>query len=103
MGALLARKLGALKCTLVLWDVDADGLKRTDREAREAGAPAVYTYVVDLSKRESVYEAAAQVRPVELEGHTLDSLKALLQISNRHDFTGSGCYWSKRITISIIN
>lgn len=61
MGAILARKLGALGCTVVLWDVDKKGLERTEREAREAGAPDVRTYEVDLGKRESVFETAKQV------------------------------------------
>lgn len=62
LGAILARKLGALGCTVVLWDVDVKGLERTEREAREAGAPDVRTYVVDLSKRESIFETAQKVQ-----------------------------------------
>lgn len=64
LGALLARKLGALGCIIVLWDVDPNGLKRTEREAREAGAPEVYTFEVDLSDRDRVFKAAAQVRSI---------------------------------------
>ena len=56
LGALLARKRSAFGCTIVLLDVDAKGLERTEREARDADSPDVRIYVVDLCNRASVFK-----------------------------------------------
>ena len=56
--ALLLSRCGA---TLVLWDVNEENVRAVAEEIREAGGKA-HSYVVDVSRREDVYRAAAQVR-----------------------------------------
>ena len=49
IGAALALNLARRKAVLVLIDRDADGLAKVAESARESGASAVDTYVIDLS------------------------------------------------------
>lgn len=48
------------KATFVLWDINEKGLLETSDECRRLGVR-VYTYVVDLSKREEVIKTADKV------------------------------------------
>ena len=66
LGAMLARKLSAFGCSIVLWDVDTKGLERTERETRDAGSPDVRIYVVDLCNRDSVFKTARKVSQMNL-------------------------------------
>ena len=45
---------------VVLWDINKSGNEGTARLVRELGGRA-HTYICDISKKESVYEAAAKV------------------------------------------
>ena len=57
----MALRFAELKANLVLWDVNAEGNDATANEAQKFGVR-VLTYKVDLSSREEIYKAAAQVR-----------------------------------------
>ncbi|NXP22881.1 RDHE2 dehydrogenase, partial [Scytalopus superciliaris] len=62
LGRLLSLKFARLGATLVLWDVNQEGLKETVRLAKENGAPRVHCYICDCSKRQDIYRVADQVK-----------------------------------------
>ncbi|NXK95580.1 RDHE2 dehydrogenase, partial [Formicarius rufipectus] len=62
IGRLLSLKFARLGATLVLWDVNQEGLKQTVKLARGSGAPRVHCYVCDCSKRQDIYRVADQVK-----------------------------------------
>lgn len=59
IGRLLAAELGKAGASLVLWDVDAEGLREAQAELSGAGFD-VDAHVCDLTRREAIEEAAAQ-------------------------------------------
>lgn len=59
IGRILAGQLGNAGCSLVLWDIDADGLGRAQAELRADGY-AVDIYACDLTRREEISRVAAQ-------------------------------------------
>ncbi|XP_056340398.1 epidermal retinol dehydrogenase 2-like [Oenanthe melanoleuca] len=62
IGRLLAIKFASLGATVVLWDINQEGLNCTVREAREKGTGRVHSYVCDCSKRQDIYRVADQVK-----------------------------------------
>lgn len=52
---------------IVVWDLNEEAMQTVAKELRAKGATA-FTYRVDVSKRERVYEVAKQVRPVPFFG-----------------------------------
>ncbi|KFV80542.1 Epidermal retinol dehydrogenase 2, partial [Struthio camelus australis] len=62
IGRLLSIKFARLGATLVLWDINQEGLKETSRLAKENGAVRVQSYICDCSKRQEVHRAADQVK-----------------------------------------
>ncbi|KFQ69990.1 Short-chain dehydrogenase/reductase family 16C member 6, partial [Phaethon lepturus] len=62
VGRLLSLKFASLGATVVLWDINQEGLKETSRLARENGAVRVHSYICDCSKRQDVYRVADQVK-----------------------------------------
>ncbi|NXY66557.1 RDHE2 dehydrogenase, partial [Callaeas wilsoni] len=62
IGRLLAVKFARLGATVVVWDINQEGLNCTVRLARENGAGRVHSYVCDCSKRQDVYRVADQVK-----------------------------------------
>ncbi|NXR51079.1 RDHE2 dehydrogenase, partial [Hippolais icterina] len=62
IGRLLAKKFASLGATVVLWDINQEGLNCAARLARENGAGRVHAYVCDCSKRQDVYRVADQVK-----------------------------------------
>jgi all-trans-retinol dehydrogenase (NAD+) len=62
MGRLVALKLARLGGRLVIWDIDATALQHVVAELTAAGQASAHGYVCDVSSRESVGDAAAQVR-----------------------------------------
>ncbi|NXT99334.1 RDHE2 dehydrogenase, partial [Buphagus erythrorhynchus] len=62
IGRLLAIKFASLGATVVLWDINQEGLNCTVKVARENGAGRVHSYVCDCSKRQDVYRVADQVK-----------------------------------------
>lgn len=62
IGRLLSLKFASLGATVVLWDINQEGLNNTVRLARENGAGRVHSYVCDCSKRQDVYRVADQVK-----------------------------------------
>ncbi|NXC11323.1 RDHE2 dehydrogenase, partial [Orthonyx spaldingii] len=62
IGRLLAIKFASLGATVVLWDINQEGLNGTVRLARENGAGRVHSYICDCSKRQDVYRVADQVK-----------------------------------------
>lgn len=62
IGRLLAIKFASLGATVVIWDINEEGLNGTVRVARENGAGRVHSYVCDCSKRQDVYRVADQVK-----------------------------------------
>ncbi len=66
LGRRLAHGSARRKAELVLWDLDGAGLERVAREVEEIGSSAE-TAVVDVSRRQDVYEAARALRePVDV-------------------------------------
>ncbi|XP_052538984.1 estradiol 17-beta-dehydrogenase 11-like [Tympanuchus pallidicinctus] len=61
LGRATAREFARRQSRLVLWDVEAHGLKETATECEGLGAT-VHTFVVDCSKREEIYSAAEKVK-----------------------------------------
>uniref|UniRef100_A0A3Q1C519 Short-chain dehydrogenase/reductase 3 n=1 Tax=Amphiprion ocellaris TaxID=80972 RepID=A0A3Q1C519_AMPOC len=61
LGRLFALEFAKEGAHLVLWDCNAAANEQTAKQARELGVQ-VHTYTVDLSKRQSIYEAADRVR-----------------------------------------
>jgi len=62
IGRLLSLKFASLGATVVLWDINEEGLKETSRLARANGAVRVHCYICDCSKRQDVYRVADQVK-----------------------------------------
>ncbi|NXI00387.1 RDHE2 dehydrogenase, partial [Pachycephala philippinensis] len=62
IGRLLAVKFARLGATLVLWDINQEGLNYTVRLAKENGAGRVHSYICDCSKRQDIYRVADQVK-----------------------------------------
>ncbi|XP_069092143.1 17-beta-hydroxysteroid dehydrogenase 13-like isoform X2 [Pleurodeles waltl] len=61
MGKIAALEFAKLSSTLVLWDINKQGVEETAAECRELGA-AAHAYMVDCSKREDIYRAADKVK-----------------------------------------
>ncbi|NXF11520.1 RDHE2 dehydrogenase, partial [Smithornis capensis] len=62
IGRLLSLKFASLGATVVLWDINEEGLKETARLAKENEAARVHWYICDCSKRQDVYRVADQVK-----------------------------------------
>ncbi|NWI63676.1 RDHE2 dehydrogenase, partial [Todus mexicanus] len=62
IGRLLSLKFAGLGATVVLWDINEEGLKETSRLARENGAARVHHYICDCSKRQDIYRVADRVK-----------------------------------------
>lgn len=63
IGRFMALQFAARGARLVLWDLDGTKLEKTAAEVRSATPGAqVSTYVCDLSKKESIYAVAEQVK-----------------------------------------
>ncbi|NWU98433.1 RDHE2 dehydrogenase, partial [Upupa epops] len=62
IGRLLSLKFASLGATVVLWDINQEGLKETSKLARENGASRVHSYICDCSKRQDIYRVADQVK-----------------------------------------
>ncbi|XP_067108928.1 short chain dehydrogenase/reductase family 16C, member 5a [Osmerus mordax] len=62
IGRLMALEFSALGVSLVLWDINQDGMKETARLAKEAGAVRVSYYLCDCSDKAEVYRVADQVK-----------------------------------------
>ncbi|KAG8442034.1 hypothetical protein GDO86_010996 [Hymenochirus boettgeri] len=62
IGRLMALEFARLHATLVLWDINQEGIKETCRLAQENGAVRVHAYLCDCSKRQDVYKVADQVK-----------------------------------------
>ncbi|XP_051465119.1 epidermal retinol dehydrogenase 2-like [Apus apus] len=62
IGRLLSLKFASLGATVVLWDINQEGLKETSRLAKQNGAVRVHCYICDCSKREDIYRVADQVK-----------------------------------------
>lgn len=61
MGRLLAIKLASKGAKIIIWDINKRGLEETAQEITKAGGKAFHQ-VVDISKREEIYKAAAQAK-----------------------------------------
>ncbi|NWI33767.1 RDHE2 dehydrogenase, partial [Sula dactylatra] len=62
VGRQLSLKLARLGATLVLWDINQEGLKETSRLARENGGARVHSYICDCSKKQDIYRVADEVK-----------------------------------------
>lgn len=62
IGRLMALEFSALGVSLVLWDINQDGMKETARLAKESGAVGVHYYLCDCSDKAEVYRVADQVK-----------------------------------------
>jgi all-trans-retinol dehydrogenase (NAD+) len=86
IGRLLAKEMGKAGASLVLWDIDAQGLGAVRDELRGAGCEAD-VYVCDLTRREDIEAAAAETLarngPVDIlvNNAGVVSGKSLLEIS----------------------
>jgi retinol dehydrogenase 10 len=57
---------GEENITIVLWDINEEGMQSTQRDCEAKGAE-VHCYRVDVSKREVVYETAERVRGLSVQ------------------------------------
>lgn len=71
IGRLLSLKFAKLGATLVLWDINQDGLQETCRLAEENGAVRIHSYICDCSKRQEVYRVADQVKYLTCSSDTI--------------------------------
>ncbi|NXG50526.1 RDHE2 dehydrogenase, partial [Psilopogon haemacephalus] len=62
IGRLLSLKFASLGSTVVLWDINEEGLKETSKLVRKNGAVRVHSYLCDCSKRQDIYRVADQVK-----------------------------------------
>ncbi|NXP70944.1 RDHE2 dehydrogenase, partial [Ramphastos sulfuratus] len=62
IGRLLSLKFASLGATVILWDINEEGLKETSKLVRKNGAVRVHSYVCDCSKRQDIYRVADQVK-----------------------------------------
>ncbi|XP_070988923.1 epidermal retinol dehydrogenase 2-like [Oncorhynchus clarkii lewisi] len=62
IGRLMAEKFASLGVSLVLWDVNQEGMKETARLVKEKGATRVHYYMCDCSDKAKVYRVADQVK-----------------------------------------
>ena len=60
-GKQIAKELGRLGATLVLWDVNWEALDKTAKELRQSLDVRVYAYACDCSRRMEVYRVAEVV------------------------------------------
>ncbi|XP_058278399.1 epidermal retinol dehydrogenase 2-like isoform X2 [Hirundo rustica] len=98
IGRLLAIKFASLGATVVLWDINQEGLNSTVRLARENGAGRVHSYICDCSKTQDVYRVADQTYKAFLpamvaanHGHLvcIASCAGFLGISHISDYCAS--------------
>ncbi|XP_064026654.1 epidermal retinol dehydrogenase 2-like [Pogoniulus pusillus] len=62
IGRHLSLKFASLGATVVLWDINEEGLKETSKLVRKNGAVRVHSYICDCSKRQDIYRVADQVK-----------------------------------------
>ncbi|NWS04296.1 RDHE2 dehydrogenase, partial [Motacilla alba] len=62
IGRHLAVKFASLGATVVLWDINQEGLNCTVRLAKEKGAGRIHSYVCDCGKKQDIYRVADQVK-----------------------------------------
>ncbi|XP_036437062.1 epidermal retinol dehydrogenase 2 [Colossoma macropomum] len=62
LGKQIAKELGRLGATLVLWDVNWEALDKTAKELRQSLDVRVYAYACDCSRRTEVYRVAEVVK-----------------------------------------
>jgi NAD(P)-dependent dehydrogenase (short-subunit alcohol dehydrogenase family) len=65
IGKQIALQLATVGATLICWDVEAAANERTVAEVRKKGGNKVkvHSYIVDISDREAIGKAAANVSP----------------------------------------
>jgi len=61
IGRLLSIRFSKLGCTVVLWDVNKEGNKETERLIKDDGGKA-YAYTCDLCSKEEIYKTAQKVK-----------------------------------------
>ncbi|KAJ7327159.1 hypothetical protein JRQ81_016918 [Phrynocephalus forsythii] len=61
LGRATAYEFAKRQCTVILWDINKNGIEETAEECRKLGATA-HLFVVDCSKREEIYKAADKVK-----------------------------------------
>ncbi|XP_055058648.1 short chain dehydrogenase/reductase family 16C, member 5a [Misgurnus anguillicaudatus] len=62
IGRLMAIEFATLDVSLVLWDINEDGLRETAKQAKEKGGSRIYYFQCDCSDRAVVYRVADQVK-----------------------------------------
>ncbi|KAM9790437.1 epidermal retinol dehydrogenase 2-like [Syngnathus typhle] len=62
IGRLMAQEFAAHGTTVVLWDINQEGMKESARLAKQSGAIRVHYYLCDCSDKNEVYRVADQVK-----------------------------------------
>jgi all-trans-retinol dehydrogenase (NAD+) len=83
LGRLQADRFAKLGANLILWDINAENLEKTKEEL--AAVTNVATAIVDVSKSESVFEAARQAGPVDylINNAGIAHVKSTLELTER--------------------
>ena len=63
LGRALACRFAGLGCRIVIWDINAAGMSETAARVKKIGAT-VFTFQVDISDRQAVYETAARTKQI---------------------------------------
>ncbi|XP_051944092.1 epidermal retinol dehydrogenase 2-like [Hippocampus zosterae] len=62
IGRLMAEEFASHGTTVVLWDINQEGMEETARLAKSNGALRVHNYICDCSNKNEVYRVADQVK-----------------------------------------
>ncbi|XP_051556975.1 short chain dehydrogenase/reductase family 16C, member 5a isoform X2 [Myxocyprinus asiaticus] len=88
IGRLMALEFATLDVSLVLWDINVDGLKETARQVRDKGASKVHYYECDCSDRAMVYRVADQTYKAFLPAMTAKNHGHLVSVASSAGLTG---------------
>ncbi|TRY87554.1 hypothetical protein DNTS_007104 [Danionella cerebrum] len=88
LGRLVAVEFASLGASLVLWDINLDGLTETKKQVHEQGASRVHCYQCDCSDRQAVYQVAEQTYKAFLPAMIEKNHGHLVSVASSAGLTG---------------